>query len=105
MLPEQRATSYSHDPASHTVVVVSETSRPTMHGEQPARLLLDAESHLVGVDVAPDSQDRFIVMLGPHEKVAKTVDAKVQVDGGGRTITLHGNVAKMIAPGASPYVY
>jgi hypothetical protein len=105
MLPEQRATSYAHDPALHTVVVVSETSRPTLHGEQPARLLLDDASHLVGVDVAPDSQDRFIVMLGPHEKVARTMDAKVNVDGGGRTITLHGNVAKTIPPGANPYVY
>jgi hypothetical protein len=105
MLPEQRATSYAHDPAVHTVIVVSETSRPSIHGEQPARLLFDDGNHLVGVDVAPDTQDRFVVMLGPHEKVSRTMDAKVVVEGGGRTITIHGAAEKQIPPGANPYVY
>src|SRR4051812_11755066 len=106
MLPEQRATSYAHDPALGTVVVVSESGpRPDLHGDRPARLLFDAERHLVGVDVAPDSPERLIVMLGPHERVSRTEEAQVHVEGGGRTLTLHGAAAKMVAPGASPYVF
>jgi hypothetical protein len=111
MLPERRATSYSHDTALAKVVVVSDTShtsqdgpRPTLHGDLPARLLLDGENHLVGVDVVPGSPDRIVMMLGPHEKVARVVDANVHVEGGGRTLTLHGSAAKTIAPGANPYV-
>jgi hypothetical protein len=108
MLPEHRATSYSHDTSLAKVVVVSDTSqdgpRPTLHGDLPARLLLDAQNHLVGVDVVPGTPDRIVMMLGPHEKVARVVDANVHVEGGGRTLTLHGNAAKTITPGANPYV-
>ena len=105
MLPEQRATSYAHDPALGTVVVVSESgARPGVHGDMPARLLLDAARHLVGIDVSPDTPERIVVMLGPHEAVANVMDARVHVEGGGRTVTLHGAAAKAVAPGASPYV-
>lgn len=104
MLPEQRATSYAHDPALGTVMVVSEAERSSLHGDVEARLLLDATGHLVGVDVAPETQDRLVVMLGPHESVARTAAAKVHVENHGRTITLHGHAAKLVAPGASPYV-
>lgn len=106
MLPEQHATSYSSDPASGTVVIVSDSgSRPGLHGDVPARLLLDAGGHLVGVDLAPSSPDRLVVMLGPHESVARVEDAvQVHVDRGGRTVTLHGVAAKLIAKGHSPYV-
>ena len=63
MLPEQRATSYAHDPALGTVLVhVADESRPSLNGDVPARLLLDAASHLVGIDIAPDSQDRLVVI-------------------------------------------
>lgn len=105
MLPEQRATSYAHDPALGTVLVHSaEASRPNLHGDVAARLLLDAANHLVGIDVAPDGPDRLVVMLGPHESVARTEEATVHVEGAGRRITLHGTAAKLVAPGASPYV-
>ena len=109
MLPETRATSYAHDPAhpgGAVVVVYSQPGvRPELHGDLPARLLLDGKGHLVGVDVAPDSPNRLIVMLGPHESVATTTDARVHVEGGGRTVTLHGSAAKAVTPGASPYVF
>jgi hypothetical protein len=106
MLPEQHATSYSHDPALGTVVVVSESGpRPDVHGDMPARLLLDPDQHLVGVDVAPVAPERLVVMLGPHERVARVEDVRVHVEGGGRTVTLHGAAAKLVAPGASPYVF
>ena len=106
MLPETRATSYAHDPALGTVVVYSTPeARPELHGDQPARLLLDGKGHLVGVDIAPDSQDRIIVMLGAHEAVASTNDARVHVEGGGRKVLLTGSAARLVAPGANPYVF
>ena len=105
MLPEQRATSYANDPATSTVVVVTEKSRPTLNGEYSARILLDAASHLVGIDLVPDSPERLIVMLGPHEKVQRSEDVRVQVEHGGGMLRLHGTAAKPVAPGANPYVY
>ena len=105
MLPEHRATSYSHDPALGTVVVVSEADKnATLQGDTPGRLLLDAAGHLVGLDVAPDEPARLVVMLGPHEAVSRTESVTVHVGGGGRILTLHGKAAKLVAPGASPYV-
>jgi hypothetical protein len=102
MLPEQRATSYSNDPATSTVIIVADPPRG-LHGDLPARLLLDTASHVVGVDVAPDSPQRLVVMLGPHEKVARTEDVRALVDGG--TVRLQGHAAKLVAPGANPYVF
>ena len=115
MLPETRATSYAHDPTLGTVVLYSQVSvpppssgagaQPALHGELPARLLLDGKGHLVGVDVAPDRPERLVVMLGSHEAVASTQDARVHVEGGGRKVTLHGSAAKLVTPGANPYVF
>lgn len=106
MLPEKKATSYAKDPALGTVVVYSEAgARPELHGETEARLLLDARGHLVGIDVAPDSPNRLVVMLGPHEAVASQRDARVRVEGGGRTLTLNGSAARAVPDGANPYVF
>jgi hypothetical protein len=106
MLPEQHATSYAHDPALGTVVVVAaDASHPELNGDHQARLLLDQAQHLVGIDVEPSSPHRLVVMLGPHESVTRVEDVRVHVDGGGRTVTLHGAAAKLVAPGASPYVF
>jgi hypothetical protein len=105
MLPEQQATSYANDPSTSTVVIVSEPTRPGLHGDVPARLLLDSKSHLVGVDVAPDSPERLVVMLGPHEMVARTEDVHVHVEGTSGIVRLQGHVAKLVAPGANPYVF
>ena len=106
MLPEARATSYAHDPALGTVVVYSKPgASPELSGDLPATLLLDGSGHLVGVDVAPESPNRLVVMLGPHESVVSTRDARVHVEGGGRTVTLHGSAAKSVTAGANPYVF
>jgi hypothetical protein len=105
MLPEQRATSYANDASTSTVVIISEPSRPNLHGDLPARLLLDDGSHIVGVDVAPDSPERVIVMLGPHERVARSEDVRVHIEGGGGTVRLQGHAAKLVTPGANPYVF
>jgi hypothetical protein len=105
MLPEQRATSYANDPSTSTVAIISEPTRPKLHGDVPARLLLDAASHVVGIDVAPDSPERVVIMLGPHEKVARAEDVHVHVEGGGGRVRIHGPAAKLVAPGANPYVF
>jgi hypothetical protein len=105
MLPEQRATSYSNDPSSSTVVIVSPATVANLSGEHPARLLLDGASHVVGVDVSPDSPSRVVVMLGPHEKVARAEDIRVLIEGGGGTVRIVGQAAKLIAAGANPYVF
>jgi hypothetical protein len=106
MLPETRATSYAHDPALGTVVLYSQPgARPELHGELPARLLLDGKGHLVGVDVAPDRPERLVVMLGSHEVVTTTKDARVHIEGGGQKVTLTGSAARLVTPGANPYVF
>ncbi len=105
MLPEQPASSYSNDSASSTVIIVSAPTRPNLHGELEARLLLDGGNHVVGVDVAPSSPERVIVMLGPHEKVSRTEEVRVHIEGNGGTIRIQGHAAKLIAPGANPYVF
>jgi len=107
MLPERRATSYAKDPALGTVVVVCDgATADTLKGEHPARLLLDEQGHMVGVDIAPDRPERMVVMLGPHERVREAVDVTVQVTPGPRTtVTLHRQAARLVTTGASPYVF
>ncbi len=105
MLPEQRATSYANDPSTSTVVIVSPATRANLSGEHPARLLLDFENHVVGIDVSPDTPSRVVVMLGPHEKVARSEDVRVTLEDGGGTVRLQGHSAKLVAPGANPYVF
>jgi len=105
MLPEQPASSYANDPSTATVVIVTEATRPKLHGDLPARLLLDASSHIVGLDVVPDSPERVIVMLGPHEKVSRMEDVRVHIEHGGSSFRLQGHAAKLVAPGANPYVF
>jgi hypothetical protein len=105
MLPEQPATSYSHDPSTGTVIIVTEPTRPELHGDLPARLLLDSTSHVVGLDVVPDSPDRVIVMLGPHEKVARTEEVRVHIEHGGGSFRIQGHAEKLVAAGANPYVF
>jgi hypothetical protein len=105
MLPEQRATSYANDPSTSTVVIVSPATTANLSGEHPARLLLDSVNHVVGVDVSPDTPSRVVVMLGPHEKVARAEDIRVTVEGGGGTVRIGGAAARLVAPGANPYVF
>lgn len=105
MLPEQPASSYANDPSTATVIVVTEATRPRLHGDLPARLLLDSASHLVGLDIVPDSPDRLVIMLGPHENVARTEEVRVHIDHGGGSFRLQGHAAKLVASGANPYVF
>jgi len=44
-----------------------------------ALLLLDAEGFLVGVDLQGDELERAVVLVGPYERVDRTVPARVSV--------------------------
>ena len=104
MLPEQRATRYEALPGSSRIVVETSPSRPGLRGDVPARILLDASRHLVGIDVAPDRPDRVIVMLGPHENVEQMENVRIHVDADGARLRLEGRAAELVAPGKSPYL-
>ena len=49
-------------------------------GSHDASLLLDVRGHLVGIDFGGEGMNRLVVMLGPHEAVARTVAAKVRAN-------------------------
>lgn len=49
-------------------------------GSHEAHLLLDVRGHLVGIDFGGEGLNRLVVMLGPHEAVARTASAKVSAD-------------------------
>jgi len=85
MLREQKGKSCVHDAAERTVriEVDGEGGPPT---RERGTLLLDAKGRVVGVDVAPESRARVIVLLGRHEDVARTADVQLSVsrDRGGK---------------------
>jgi hypothetical protein len=85
MLNEQRATGIHYDTqADATHLSVGAAFSRT--GAIAASLLLDRAGFLVGVDVDPDAATRRIVMLGPHEAVARTSSVSVVVNATGVTI-------------------
>lgn len=51
-------------------------------GSHEVQLLLDVRGHLVGIDFGGEGMNRLVVMLGPHEAVARTAPAKVSADAG-----------------------
>lgn len=105
MLPETRATRYSHDTSPRSILVsAAQGLRPALAGVVDARLLLDAAGHLVGIDVTPERPTRLVVMLGPHENVSSVVDARVSVSNGGESIRLDAHAAQRITAGPNPYV-
>jgi hypothetical protein len=76
MLNERPAHAFVYDAASNVArleVGAAEGTRKTID----AQLLLDAHGFLVGVDLPEGS--RTVVMLGPHEKVDRTLSARVSV--------------------------
>jgi hypothetical protein len=78
MLNEQKGRSCAYDASRRTArVEVSSGGGPEREGS--GILLLDAVGRLVGVDVEPDSASRAVVMVGPHEAVARTAPARLSV--------------------------
>lgn len=101
MVRETRAKSLSYD-ASRDALTVRAEDPCGDAGPRDGQLLVDARGFLVGVDLGGDGLDRLVVMLGPHEAVARTVRARVEV--AGASVTVSG--AKRAARGdeRSPYV-
>ena len=80
MLNERRATSFSYDQATDVAAITFE-GEVGSSGEVSATLLLDASGFLVGLDLRAEPRVGVVVMLGPHEKVARTTELAVKVDG------------------------
>ncbi len=74
----------------------------------PGTLLIDDAGFLVGIDVHPDGPARTVVMLGPHEKVARSVEARVGVctdaSGGLFEVRIAGARATIRANEKNPYL-
>jgi hypothetical protein len=93
MLHERKARGCVLDPKKQTArLEVGGDGGPAKH--TVGTLLLDVRGNVVGVDVEPDSAARVVVMVGAHEAVARTVDARVAVSRNAR-----GEVSYVIAYG------
>ncbi len=80
MLSEKRAASLIYDAVIDvTRVLVDQPPGTVRTRTVAADLLLDDAGFLVGVDVEPDAPTRTVVMIGPHERVARTQGARVAV--------------------------
>jgi hypothetical protein len=84
MLEDRQATAMTYDTAKDVARVTFEHSREharsgTFPAAARAQLLLDAQGFLVGVDLGEDRGQHIVVMLGPHEKVERTVPASIVV--------------------------
>jgi hypothetical protein len=100
MLRETRAKSASYDSRNDTLVLYAEDDCGS--GTRGAQLLLDAKGFLVGVDLDGAGMERLVVMLGPHEAVAKTTSARVQVSG--ESVTVQGAKKTVRGDEKNPYV-
>jgi hypothetical protein len=82
VLNERKASSLYYDRAADMARVLVVTPPATVRTRMlRAELLLDSEGFLVGVDVDPRAPARIVVMLGPHEKVARRAATQVGVSG------------------------
>jgi hypothetical protein len=80
VLNERKAKTFAYDPATDVArLAVTDAPGTVRTRTVEGSLLLDANGFLVGVDVDPHSADRVVVMLGPHEAVARTTSARVSV--------------------------
>jgi hypothetical protein len=78
MLPEGRAKSCTYDRQRRTArIEVGPGGAASREGQ--GTLLLDAHGAIVGVDVAPASPSRIVVMVGVHEAVATTRDVRISI--------------------------
>jgi hypothetical protein len=108
VLNERRAKSLHYDTVTdvawlHVVDAPGTVRTRTYAGT----LLLDANGFLVGVDIDPNGADRVVVMLGPHEAVARTQDARVSVstDSSGTVYEVRIGSARSTVRGGQPNPY
>jgi len=81
MLREERAERIAYDAGRDEARVLTGL---TQHGRigrarDEVDLLLDASGYLVGVDLGGAGLERTVVMVGPHEAVASTQKAVVEI--------------------------
>lgn len=81
MLPECRATGVQYDERKGTLTIRFPLPRGfrLTSGQLQATLLLAGDARPVGVDLAPESHDRLVVMIGTHEQVTNTRDTVASV--------------------------
>ena len=89
-----------YDPKDDTFVVTCAETLPRP-GSHTVELLLDVRGHLVGIDFGGEGLHRLVVMLGPHESVARTAQAKVDADG--QTVRLRKARAALPVDELNPY--
>ncbi|CAN5131374.1 hypothetical protein BH09MYX1_BH09MYX1_20350 [soil metagenome] len=78
MFRDHEAQGSSYDTSTDSFVVRCDDLPRT--GDAKAQLLLDVSGHLVGIDCGGTDLERLVVMLGPHEAVHSTKDAKVKLE-------------------------
>jgi len=96
MLLERKARSCSYDAARRTARLEVGDGGGAVAGASGA-VLLDRDGRVVGVDLEPGSSARVVVMLGPHEAVASTRPARLEVSRDSR-----GEVAAVVIHGVDP---
>jgi hypothetical protein len=79
MLDEREALSFDYDATTDVLTLRFAFDDGRVAGVRDAYLLLDSGGYLVGLDLADAGGVRPIVMIGPHEKVDRTVAARVVV--------------------------
>jgi hypothetical protein len=111
MLNERAAQALHYDsPRDEARIDVSdEEPRPAGKARSLlGQLLLDAQGFLVGVDLGGEGVARTVVMLGPHEKVARTspVELLVEPNSSGRPVVVRVGGAKGALRGGekNPYL-
>jgi hypothetical protein len=106
MLNQHAARALRYDAATDEARIEVLPGSGTSSGPRPIKgqLLLDSEGFLVGVDLGGEA----VVMLGPHEKVARTSRADVVVvsDPAGAPVEVRVKHAKSALRGGqkNPYV-
>ena len=80
MLQEERAERIAYDASKDVARITTGLPvDPAKRGTAKVDLLLDKDGFLVGVDLGGGGLSRVVVMLGPHEAVARTESAQIEV--------------------------
>lgn len=97
MVREETAETFVYDPISDVARVTCSVASHAGSTRRRARvdLLLNAAGHLVGIDLGGAGFQRLVVMLGPHEAVASTQPAEVEI-----TSDARGCIAEIAIPSA-----
>lgn len=113
MLQEERAERIAYDASKDIARITTCTgsglpSDPAKRTTAEVDLLLDKDGFLVGVDLGGGGLSRVVVMLGPHEAVARTESAQIEIvrDASGHVaeLVISGAGAAIKAAAKNPYI-